>query len=126
MEGQHPERQISQKSDSKHFQNTFKLDKNHNDLLFLSYPYRKSLLASIAILLTFSFLLVLLFFIFIFFPACTDKLIANDPSFVELSLERLGDDFELVRAALIGRCQNMSGSARMRAKFGHRVGLTAE
>ena len=95
MEGQHPERQISQKSDSKHFQNTFKLDKNHNDLLFLSYPYRKSLLASIAILLTFSFLLVLLFFIFIFFPACTDKLIANDPSFVELSLERLGDDFDL-------------------------------
>jgi len=27
---------------------------------------------------------------------CTDKLVANDPSFVELSLERLGDDFDLV------------------------------
>jgi len=27
--------------------------------------------------------------------ACTDKLIQNDPGFVELSLERLGENFDL-------------------------------
>ena len=32
-----------------------------------------------------------------FTAACTDKLISNDPSFVELSLERLGDNFDLDR-----------------------------
>ena len=31
------------------------------------------------------------------FTGCTDKLITNDPSFVELSLERLGEDFDLDR-----------------------------